>query len=309
MKVFIAGATGVLGRASVPKLVAAGHDVLGVARAPDKVAQLREQGAVAVPLDLFDAPAVREAITGVDAIVHMATSIPPASKAWRSRAWTMHDRLRREGTKILAEAGRDGGVTRFVKESVCFGYTDHGSQWIDEEAPLVDAAFMAATLDGERTASGFAGDARTGVVLRFGLFYSDDARSLDESLAMANRGLGPMIGAADAYQPSIHVDDAATAIVAALSAPSGPYNVADEPITKGEWNEAFANAFGIDRRQHSLPKLVLAVGGQKLALLAASRRICSERFTETTGWVPRYRDATIGLEAVAEAWRSDRGAA
>ena len=116
---------------------------------------------------------------------------------------------------------------------------------------------------------------------------------------MARLGTGPMVGRPDAFQPSIHVDDAAAAIVAALGAPTGAYNVADEPITKREWNAAFFDAFGITGRSHALPDLALRAGGDKVDVVAGSRRISSERFRRATGWAPAFPDATVGLKAVA----------
>lgn len=302
MKVFVAGATGVLGRATVPRLVAAGHDVTGVARSPEKAEQLRGQGATPAEIDLFDAAAVRGAVAGHDAVVHMATHIPPLTRAWRSSAWSTNDRLRREGTQLLVDAARAGGATVLVKETVCFFYPDRGADWIDEAVPTERQPFSAASLDAEEIALSFADDAHRAVVLRFGLFYSADARSMGESLATARLGMGPMVGAAHAYQPSIHVDDAAAAIVLALDAPTGVYNVADEPITKAEWNEALRQAFGLKRKLRATPKAAMRAGGRKLAVLGASRRVSSERFRAATGWQPTYADATVGLQQVADEW-------
>ncbi len=320
MKVFIAGATGVLGRATVPRLVAAGHEVRGVARSPEKAARLRAAGAEPVEgLDLFDPAAVRGAVEGADAVVHMATNIPPVSKAWRAKAWAMNDRLRREATPILVDAARASGVQRFVKESVCFFYVPQGDAWIDEDSPITRNEFGEATLGAEDAAVGFGdgargdgdgdrgdGGGRVGVALRFGLFYSADARALTEGLSMARFGTGPMIGRPDAYQPSIHVDDAGAAVVAALEAPGGYYNVADEPITKGEWNAAFFDAFGITRKPRATPKVALKAGGAKADVLAGSRRVSSQRFRDATGWAPQYPDAVVGLKAVAAAHRESQ---
>jgi nucleoside-diphosphate-sugar epimerase len=243
MKVFIAGATGVLGRATVPRLIAAGHEVVGAVRTEGKVDRLRAQGAEPVTVDLFDRGAVRQALQGCDAVVHMATSIPLMTRALGPRAWVENDRLRRESTRIPAEAAAEAGASVFVKETVCFFYPDGGATWIDEDVPVERSAFAAASIDAEDAASRSTGEGRRGVVLRFGLFYSADARSTVENLKMARFGFGPMVGGGDAYQPSIHVDDAAAAVVAALEAPTGTYNVADEPITKRRWNDAFASAF------------------------------------------------------------------
>jgi nucleoside-diphosphate-sugar epimerase len=305
MKVFVAGSTGVLGRATVPRLLAAGHQVRGTARTEAKAAQLRALGAEPVTVDLYDGDAVRAAVDGCDAVVHMATSIPPIAKAWRAKAWADNDRLRAEGTVILADAAVQAGVSRLVKESVCFFYVPQADAWIDEDGPIDEQPFSAATLGAERAAVAFGTDGRAGVALRFGLFYSHDARSLDESLRMARRGIGPMVGRPEAYQPSIHVDDAASAVVASLDAPSGFYNVADDPVTKAEWNAAFADAFGIDKKMRPTPKAALAAGGQKASVLAGSRRVSSRRFREATGWTPEHPDAVIGLKAVAARWRGE----
>ena len=303
MRIFVAGATGVLGRAAIPRLVAAGHEVSGAARSPEKAAQLRAQGTEPVTVDLFDRGSVRAAVEGRHAVVHMATHIPPLTKAWKGSAWTTNDRLRREGTRILADASREAGVEVLVKESVSFFYEDGGDDWIDESWPVERQPFSAASLDAEDTTLAFTGDGRRGVVLRFGLFYSHDARALDESLATAKLGFGPMVGAAGGYRASIHVDDAATAVVAALGAPAGAYNVADEPITNGEWNAAFAAAFGF-KRLRATPKAAMKVGGRKMSVLGASRRIDSSRFRDATGWAPAHRDAVAGLQAVAAAHRA-----
>lgn len=302
MKIFLAGGTGVLGRATVPRLVAAGHQVVGVARTEAKADLLRRQGAVPVTVDLFDPDAVRAGLDGCQAAVHMATSIPPLQQGWRTSAWASNDRLRREGTRVLAEAARDAGVEVLVKEAVSFFYRDGGDARIDEHWPIDRQPFSAASLDSEDTALAYSSGNRRGVVLRFGLFYSADSRALAEGLRMARLGQGPMIGAASAWRASIHADDAATAVVAALDAPPGAYNVADEPITNGEWNAAFTAAFGM-RRSHSTPRVVMWAGGRKLSVLGASRRIDSTRFRSATRWEPAFTDATVGLPIVAAAHR------
>jgi nucleoside-diphosphate-sugar epimerase len=289
----------VLGRAAIPRLVAAGHDVRGVARSPEKAEQLRVHGAEPVTVDLFDPASVRAAVDGCDGVIHMATNIPPITKAWKDGAWEVNDRLRREGTRVIADACLDAGVEVLVKETVSFFYEDGGDEWIDEDWPIDRRPFSDASLDAEDVTLAFTGEGRRGVVLRFGLFYSHDARALEESLKTARLGLGPMVGAADGWRASIHVDDAADAVVAALDAPAGVYNVADEPITNAEWNAAFADAFGF-KKLRSTPKAAMKVSG-KLNVLGASRRIDSSRFRQATGWSPQHPDAKVGLRAVAQA--------
>jgi nucleoside-diphosphate-sugar epimerase len=207
---------------------------------------------------------------------------------------------------VVADACRDAGVEVLVKETVSFFYEDGGDEWIDEDWPIERQPFSAASLDAEDITLAFTGEGRRGVVLRFGLFYSHDARALDESLKTAKTGFGPMIGSPDGWRASIHVDDAAAAVVAALDAPAGAYNVADEPITNAEWNAAFAEAFGF-KKLRATPKVAMKAGGKKVSILGASRRIDSSRFRQATGWNPSYPDARVGLKAVAEAHHAASG--
>ncbi|MCZ7535444.1 MAG: NAD(P)H-binding protein [Acidimicrobiia bacterium] len=217
--VFVAGATGVLGRRVVSLLVAAGHDVRGVARSPAKAALLRSLGAEPVEVDLFDAAAVGAAVEGSDVIVHLATSIPPLSKMRSRRAWRDNDRLRTETTRHLVDAALAHGIDRVVTESITFHYVDRGSDWIDEGASTDTAGALDSVGDLEREVARLTASGGTGVVLRFGLFYGPDARSTGEYLGLARRGLAVTVGSPNGYISSIHTDDAAAAVVAAIDAP------------------------------------------------------------------------------------------
>jgi nucleoside-diphosphate-sugar epimerase len=124
MKVFVAGATGVLGWRAVRDLVAAGHAVTGIARSEEKATRLRSLGATPVRVDLFDADAVREAAAGHDAVLNLATHVPKPSEATRRRAWAEHERIRSEGARILVDAAVAGGASVYVQESLAFAYAD-----------------------------------------------------------------------------------------------------------------------------------------------------------------------------------------
>jgi 2-alkyl-3-oxoalkanoate reductase len=128
MRVFVTGATGVVGRRAVPLLVAAGHAVTAVGRSQPKRDALRAAGATPVDVDLFDAAALRRAVAGHEAVVNLATHIPPSSTAmllpW---AWRENDRVRREGSATLAGAARAEGVSRLVQESFAPVKEDGGS--------------------------------------------------------------------------------------------------------------------------------------------------------------------------------------
>src|SRR5262245_24345557 len=199
MRVFMTGATGVIGPPTVDRLVAAGHEVRAVSRRDEASAALRAAGAVPVTVDLFDADAVKAAVVGSDAIVHVATNVPPFPQMVRAKAWDTHNRLRTEATRNLVEAAKSHGIGRIVKESITFIYADGGDSWLDETSPLtVTPGLMAPTLEGEETALEL-GESGEAVVLRFGLFYGGANRGTDEMLKLAKWRRSMVAGKADAY--------------------------------------------------------------------------------------------------------------
>ena len=187
MRVFVTGGSGVLGRALLPLLAAEGHAVDAPARAE---------------LDLFDAKAVREAVAPADAVVHLATRIPPPERRADSSAWRENDRLRAEASRILVDAALAGRAAVYVQPTVTFAYPEDGP--VDEETPVRDVApHLRSALAAEAEAARFAAAGRRGVVLRLGLLGGPGAES----------GFG-----------TLDPDDAGAALLAALEAPSGTYN-------------------------------------------------------------------------------------
>lgn len=310
MKVFLTGATGVAGRPTVAALVAAGHDVRAVSRREDAATALRAVGAEPVAVDLFDADAVGRAVVGSEAVVHLATNVPTMSRAARPKGWDTHNRLRVDATRNLVAAARECGASRFVKESITFVYRDGGDRWLDEDSPLLeDPGLLAPTLEGEQLALAF-GDAGDACVLRFGLFYGGEGnRGTGELLKLARFHRSTIAGDRDAFMASVHCDDVATAVVAALDAPTGIYNVADdEPLTRGDYLAAFAQAFGIKAPKPTPTRLVRLAGGSAAAALTASQRVSNRRFRDVTGWSPRYADARVGWAAIAAGRSAEPGA-
>ena len=131
MRVFVAGGTGVLGRRAVARLVAAGHEVTGVSRSPERDALLESLGARPVRVDLFDADAVRAAVAGSEAVVNITTKIPPLAQMARDSRGHENERIRREASGILVDAALAAGAAVFVQESLAFMYGEHGDEWID----------------------------------------------------------------------------------------------------------------------------------------------------------------------------------
>ena len=303
-KVFVAGATGVLGKRAVAQLVAAGHDVTGVARTPEKAELLRRLGARPVSVDIFDAAAVAEAVAGHDVVCNLATHIPPMAKAALPGAWSDNDRIRSEASRNLVDAALAAGASRYVQESISFICADGGDEWIDEDAPVEVVPYVRSVLEAEAQARRFTEAGGIGVVLRFAVFYGPDSHTTQTQLWMARLGIAPVLGAADGWQSSIETEDAASAVVAALRAPAGTYNVADdEPVTKRDWADVLAAALGSPRAVMT-PRPALRVAGWRVNLLSRSHRISNRRFREATGWAPATPSVRQGLPAlVAEVGR------
>ena len=298
MRVFVTGATGVVGRRAVPLLVAAGHGVTAVGRNPEKRRQLERAGATPVALDLFAPEEVRSAVAGHDAVINLATHIPPGMRAVVPWLWRENDRVRRDASAILSQAARDGGVQRFVQESFAPIYPDRGDRWIDESVALEPVPFNRSVLDAECSAQAFGAEGGTGIVLRFGAFYGPDAAHVIDLIKMVRRGWAPAPGPPESFISSVSHDDAASVVVAALGAPAGTYNVVDDdPMTHREYVDSLASALGVPS-----PKLPPAwatwLFGSVGSLLARSLRISNAKLKQATGWQPKYPSLREGWRAV-----------
>src|SRR5215212_10670085 len=224
-EIVITGSTGVIGRRTVRELLAAGHRVTGVTRSASGRERLESLGARAVEADVFDEESLRRAFDGADAVINLLTHVPRADRMADPSAWAENDRLRAEASAAVSRAAQAARVQRLVQESIAFVYTDGGDAWLDEEAPVSGGGVTTTALTAERNARElFGGES---VVLRFGLFVGPDSRSTQAALQAARDGASIAAGPPGAYRPTLWLDDAATAIVAALHAPAGTYNVAD----------------------------------------------------------------------------------
>ena len=310
MKLLLTGATGAIGTPAVAQLVAAGHEVRGIARDEHKASQLSAAGAEPVRADVFDAAAVGRAVAGVDGILHLATNVPPMAKMALSSAWRTHNRLRTQATKLLIDAARAHDVSLFVKESITYTYPDCGDRWIDETVtPLEDVKLLRPALEGERMVARFGADGGRGVVLRFGAFYGPTARGTDEALRVARMHVSPVPGDPEGYVSSIHVDDAAAAVVAVLDAPAGVYNcVDDEPLTRREYADAFAAAFDLPHLRIPPAGVMRAVGGSASRAITASQRVSNARLRGAADWAPAYPSVREGWASIAAARAHNEGA-
>ena len=300
MRVFLTGATGVVGRRLIPLLTAQGHAVTAVVRSPEKKAAVARAGATPLSVGLFDRNALDAAVRRHDAVVNLATHIPSSSwKLLRRSAWAENDRIRREASSNLVDAALAAGVSRFVQESFAPVYPDRGEQWIDEDVPIEPVSYNRSLLDAERAAARFTASGRSGVVLRFGGFYGPDAMQVADMIRMVRRGWAPLPGPPGSYISSVSHDDAASAAAAALIAAPGVYNVVDDdPVTHREYFDSLAATLGV-AAPRMLPPWTSALMGSLGKLMARSQRISNLRFRSTTDWVPKYRSVREGwLDAV-----------
>jgi nucleoside-diphosphate-sugar epimerase len=198
------------------------------------------------------------------------------------------------------------GVTTFVYPSVVFVYGEGGAQWQDAATtpPAVDPrGVLVSTLDAEAEVARFAAGGGHGVSLRMGGFYGQTSTT-DELLGLARRfGLLPLPGPVGGYVPTIWVEDAAAAVIAALErAPSGVYDVVDdEPLTRAEFADTVAQLVS-RRRVRRLPSaLFRLLAPAALEALGPGRRVSNRRFKEATGWQPAVPGVRAGLQRLAAA--------
>jgi nucleoside-diphosphate-sugar epimerase len=298
MKVFVAGASGAIGRPAVRQLVAAGHEVTGMTRREERAAKIRELGAEAVVCDVFDAEGLRAAVSAAapEVVVHLLTALPDRFKP-RSNYLEPTNRIRTEGTRNLIAAAKAAGARRLVAESVAFFYAPTGDWVKDEEAPLFEdapgvfAGGMAAILDLERQVREAEG--MEGLVLRFGWLYGPGTyfepggSQADE---VEKRRL-PIVGAGTGTFSFVHVEDAGAAVLAALAhGTPGVYNVVDdEPAPQHEWLPVYAEAMGAKPPRRVPAWLARLVAGKALSQSALELRGASNAKAKSElGWEPRY---------------------
>ena len=255
MRVFVAGATGLIGSRVVRLLLDAGHEVSAIARREEAAEELRRLGAGVAVADVFDVELLRGAmaVAQPEVVMHQLTSLPDRLDAKdAAERFAQNDRVRVEGTRALVDAAKLMGVRRVIAQSIAFAYAPVGDWLKDEDAPLhLDApapwgASVGAVAELERQVT--SSEPLEGVVLRYGSFYGPgtwhdpDGGTLAEA---ARAGLLPLIGDGAAMQSFTHVEDAARAAIAALEAPPGTYNVVDdEPIRARDWLPLFAHSLG-----------------------------------------------------------------
>lgn len=300
MRIFVAGATGVIGRRLIPMLVSAGSEVTAVARTRAKGEQLERQGATPVEVDLFDALAVKDAVAGHSTVINVATKIPSGSKIFLPGAFKENIRIRMEASRNLSNAAIATRAQRFVQESFAPAYPDRDDEWIDEDVPIMPAHYIESVVDAESAARTFTRSGGAGVVLRFSWLYSHDSSLTRDTVNFVRKGIAPVFGGGDAFMSSIWADDAAAAVFASLRVPAGCYNITDNtPMRRREAFDILARELGV-KRPRILPTWLSKLTGSVGDTLGRSHRLSNAKFRQASGWMPRVPSVVQGWKLLVE---------
>jgi nucleoside-diphosphate-sugar epimerase len=301
MRVFLAGATGVIGTPLVAQLLNAGHEVTAMTRSVLRAAQLEAVGADPVVCDVFDADGVRAAMAAAspEAVIHQLTALPPRLNWADPDVFGPNNRVRTEGTRVLVDAALATGARRVVAQSIAFAYAPAGDPVKEEDAALFTDAppplggLVAAIVEHEERVMGAAGI--EGLVLRYGMLYGPgtyhDRRGSTAADIIAGRV--PLVEGATGMYSWLHVEDAASAVVAALErgAP-GIYNVVDdEPAPQPEWLPVLAHALGAD------PPAAAETPPPPEDPVMSLRGASNTKAKRELGWRPRYASWREGFAA------------
>jgi nucleoside-diphosphate-sugar epimerase len=300
MKVFVAGATGAIGRPLIAQLIEAGHQVVGTTRSTERTEGIRSLGAEPAILDARDTDALRAAVVQArpDVVINQLTSLSDRLNYRKpQKTFGPTTELRGKVGPVLAGAAAEAGARRLIAQSVCFLYASTGKVAHSEEDPLIElppdspAARGTLALEAlERSTLETPG--LEGVVLRYGYFYGPGTHfARDGSWGQdARRRRLPIVGNGAGILSFVHVDDAAAATVAALDRGSGIYNVCDdEPAPMTEWLPALAEALGAKPPRRVPVWLASWVAGKQAAVLATRLEGASNvKAKRELGWQLRY---------------------
>ncbi len=303
MRVFVAGASGVLGTRLVQRLIDHGHEVVGTHHSPQNAEALKALGAEPVALDLLDARAVRNAVLAArpDAIVHEATALKDVEFARNfDKVFAATNRLRTEGTDALLAAAAEAGVDRFVAQSYASARYAREGGWVKAEDSPLDPSVpstmresMAAMrhLDEAVTAAG-------GIALRYGGFYGAHNDGLVDPV---RKRKFPVVGNGRGVTSFIHLDDAAEGTRLALERGNpGIYNIVDdEPAAMREWLPLMAEALGAGPPRHVPRWLARVFAGELAARMGTeSRGASNDKAKRELGWELTYPTWRRGFFAV-----------
>ena len=312
MRVFIAGATGVLGRRLVDRLADRGHEVIGLVRDDDGAALVEARGGTPRRGDVLDPDTLAPAMAGAEVVVAAQTALPVKDKP-TDEDWARNDRVRVEGTRNLIAAA-DERVERVLFPSIVWVARQPDGSRFDERAERHPDRATRSAADTEDLLHDAASEYGFDVtILRLGFLYAPDAghtRQMGEGLLSRDLPIvgGGLLGRRDGTLSLLHADDAARAFVEAIGADAtGRYHVVDdEPVTVAEFFSAFADELGAPEPRRIPGWLArFFVGRETVNVLTKSFPTEADTFRRDVGWEPTYPSYREGLAQVVETWRND----
>ena len=308
MKIFLAGATGAIGKPLIRQLKDHGHEVIGTTRSEAKAAELWDLGAKPVVLDALDRDAVVAAVAQAkpDAIVHELTALSNIDFRRFEKSFELTNRLRTEGTDNLLAAARAAGVERFVAQSYAgHPYARTGGPVKTEDDPLdpAPAAQMRTLIEAIKHLERAVLESG-GIVLRYGGFYGPGTGLAPggEQLEMIGKRRFALVGEGRAVWSLVHIDDAAAATVAALerAKPGTIYNIVDdEPARVGELVPYLAEVVGAKPPRRIPVWLARLLGEHMVVMMEQVRGASNAKARRELGWEPAHRSWRDGFRELA----------
>ena len=311
MRVFVAGATGAVGKQLVPLLVDAGHEVYGMTQHDSKRAMLAEMGAVPVVADALEPNQVAEAVGNAqpEVIVHQLTSLAGWGMRALKRGAAVTNRLRTEGTDHLLSAGQAVGVRKFVAQSNYALYDRTGGPVKNEDDPLdlnppgKLGEGLAAMRHLEEAVLGATWT--EGIVLRYGGFYGPGTNMAPggELFEMIRKRRFPLIGGGGGIWSFVHITDAAEATLAAIENGSrGVYNIVDDdPAPVAEWLPELTHMLN-GKKPRRMPSFILRMvaGEGGVVMMTDARGASNAKAKRDLGWSPAHPSWRHGFAVVSE---------
>ena len=307
MKVFVAGASGLVGRAVVRHLAAHGHAVRALARSSQNRLLIRELGVEPVAADLFDLVSLLEAVRGAEAVLHLATKIPLRMRPTLAD-FAENNRIRTEGTVKLLEAAQHNGVRLYIQQSIAFLAATATPRRLRDDDPCVlpapEGSPTYAALKMEQLVRQANGPRLQTIILRGGLFYHAESAQTRQLVDAISKRRLPIFGAGRNVVSPIHADDMAEAVVAALEHPAAGetfFVVDDHPLQFKDFVNTVARLTGARPARHLPEFLARPVLGPVLGMLPKISFDCPNTKLKTaTGWRPLYPDLESGMRQVLE---------
>ncbi len=308
MKIYITGATGVLGKRLVEELSGLGHTVTCMTRSAKGEETVRSLGGLPSHAALFDKDDLLKDIEGSDVVIHAATSIP-VKKRLRPEDFRLNDRIRREGTQIVTDCAVEAGARKLIFQDVVWVARPEDGSFYDEESPVVPSPTLQSGIDGEEIVLG-AGEKHdiVATVLRCGFFYgSDTAHTRQMGTGLKKRAF-PIIGDGEALWSLIHIDDAASAFVtAALEDLPGIWHVVDDmPVKTGSFLNYFAGRIGAPPPYRFPVWLArFLAGSYAVEFFTASNNTSSAKLKAASSWSPKYPTYREGIPEVVRELKAE----